>query len=110
VIAAPPIRIDHAVQGDLPTNNRLQRGFSTIRDEFGVALSITLENSKNDRLAVGASALFSFDATGSKIGLIDFDLAAEGRLRFAECRDAFSNSPDLPVDGVAVQASQESNW
>ncbi|MCA9497645.1 MAG: hypothetical protein KC588_00480 [Nitrospira sp.] len=52
VIASPPIRIDHTIPCHLPSNNRLQRGFSTIRDQFRIDLSIALENPKDARLTV----------------------------------------------------------
>jgi hypothetical protein len=107
IIAAPPIRVDHTVQGHLPTNNPLQRGFSTVRDEFGVALSLPLKQAKDDGLAIGTSSSFPFDVTSTKVGLVDFYFASERRLRFTEFVDTCSKSRDRPIDRIALQSHQE---
>ena len=109
VIASPPIRIAHTVHGNLPTNNRLQRRLSAVRDKFRVDLSIALENPKDDRLAVRPSSAFPFNAARSKGRFIDFDFATERRLGFAEFSNPLSKSPNIPIDRVAVQPSQEGN-
>ncbi len=55
VIPSPPIRVDHTVQGDLPANNRLQRGFPAVRYEFRVDVPIALEDAKANSFAIGST-------------------------------------------------------
>ena len=108
IVPAPPVRIDHAVQGDLSSNNRLQRGFSAVRDEFRVDLPIPLEDPKDNVFTIHPAATFSFDPSSPKVGFIDFHLFAERRLGFTEFRNACSNDPHIPIHRIAIQAGQES--
>jgi len=105
IIASPPIRIDHAVQGDLSPNNRLQRGLSTIWNEFRVDVPIPLEDPKDNGFAICSSSSFPLNAARSKIRFIDFDLATERRLGFAEFGNTLSKSPNISVDRVTVHPS-----
>ena len=107
VIAPPPIRIDHTIHGHLPSNNRLQRGFSAVRDQFRVDLSIALENPKDDRFAIRSSAALPFNPTRPKGRFISFDLASERRLGFTDVSNALSQSVNISIDRVAIQPSQE---
>jgi hypothetical protein len=107
ILPPPPIRIDHTVQGDLASNNRLQCGFSTVMDQFGVDLTVPLENAKDNCFPIRPSYPFSFEASCAKIGFIDFHLSAEGRLTFTKLRDVFSHSSYIPVHGIAIQSCQE---
>lgn len=109
VIAPPPIRIDHTIQCHLPSNNRLQPGFSTIRDQFRIDLSIALENPKDDRFAIGSSAALALNPTSTNVRCIDFDLATERRLGFADESNALSQSVNIAIDRVAIHPSQERN-
>jgi len=108
ILPAPPVRIDHAVQGDLPANNRLQRGFSAVRNEFRVDLLIPLEDPKDNGFPIRPAAPFSFDPSSPKVGFIDFHFSAERRLGFREFRNACSNNPHIPTHGIANQSGQES--
>ncbi len=107
IIASPSIGIDDAIQGDLPTNNRLQRGFPAIWDEFGVDLPIALENAKDNGFAVCPSSSFPFNAARPEVRFINFDLATERRLGFTDLGNTLAKSSHITVDRVAVQPSQE---
>jgi len=106
IISAPPIRVDHTVQCDLPANNRLQRGFPAVRDELGVDLPMALENAKDDRFPVRPATSFPLNATRPKVGFIHFDLATERRLRFTEFGNPLAKNSHISVDRVAIQPSQ----
>lgn len=104
MVPSPSVRIDHAVQGNLPSNNCLQGVFSAIRDEFRVDLPIPLEDSKDNGFTIRPAAPFSFDPSSPKVGFIDFHLSAERRLRFTEFRNACSNNPHIPIHRIAIQS------
>jgi hypothetical protein len=57
VVTAPAVRIDDAFEFDFATNNRLQRGFGAIRNDFGVNVTIPLKDE--------SFALASFQRPGS---------------------------------------------
>lgn len=104
---SPHFRIDGAVQANLPSNNRLQHGVSTVRDEFRVDLSISLENTKDDGFSIRPSASFSFDASCPKVEIIDFPLSAKRRLRFTEFHNRLSNNSHLPIHRLAIQPCRD---
>ena len=104
IVPAPSVRINDAIQGDLPSNAPLQRGFSAIRDEFRVDVPIALENPKDDGFSIRPAAPFAFDAPRANVGFIDFDLAAKGRLCFTKFCDAFSKTSHIPIDRIAIQS------
>ena len=109
IVPSPPIRINHAVQGNLTPNYRLQRGFPAVRNQFGIHVAIPLEKSKDDGFAVRPASAFPFNTVRSKVGFIDFHFAAERRLRFTKMRDAFPNRQQIPIHGIPIQARQKSH-
>ena len=100
--SAPPFEVNHTFQRDLAANNRLQRGVTTLWDDFGLDLTIALEDAKNDRFPIRPATSFSFNATRPKVGFINFNLAAERRLGFTEFTDTLAKSSGISIDRVAI--------
>ena len=102
VVPAPSIRVDHTVQSNPPTNNRLQRGFPAVRYKLGVDLAMALENAKDDRFAVRSTSSFPLNASCPKVGFIYFDLTRKRRLGFTEFGNPFPKSMNIAVDRMAI--------
>ena len=48
----PIIRLDFTVHGDFDMNKRLQRGFEAVGHEFGIRLTLSVENSQDKGFVV----------------------------------------------------------
>ena len=102
VVTPPAIGIDDAIQGNVTSDNRLERRLSAVWNDFCVDRSVALKNTKHSRFTVSAASSLTSDAPGTEVGLIDFDLARERRLKLAIFSNAFTDAAQIPVDGIAV--------
>ena len=102
VVTPPAIGIDDAIQGNVTSDNRLERRLSAVWNDFCVDRSVALKNTKHSRFTVSAASSLTSDAPGTEVGLIDFDLARERRLKLAIFSNAFTDTAQIPVDGIAV--------
>jgi len=102
IVAPPSIGVDDAIQGDTTSDNPLERRLSAVWNDFCVDRSIALENTKHSRFTVSAASSLTFDAPGTEVGLIDFNLTRERRLKLAIFSNAFTDAAQIPVDGIAV--------
>jgi hypothetical protein len=66
IIAAPAVRVNHTLRLDLSPDDGLQRGFGTIRDDFGIDFPVAFEDAEDNRFTIGAAPSFSFNAQCSK--------------------------------------------
>jgi len=77
MIPTPAVRINHTIETHLSSNDLLQRAFFRIRDNFCIDPAITFEQSEDDRFASGSTASLTPNTSGTKIGLIRFDLSSK---------------------------------
>jgi len=75
VVAAPAIRVDDGLQANAAADDGPKRLSRAIRDDFSVHAAAALKDAEDDRLAAGAAAGLSTDATGSEVRLVELDLA-----------------------------------
>lgn len=106
IVPAPAVGVDDAAKFHASPNDGLERIFPAIRDDLGIHMPIALEDAEHGCLAECTSAPFALDALGAEIRFIDFDLAGKGRLRLTVFGNALTDTAQIPVDGVAVQARQ----
>ena len=103
VISTPPVGVDDALQGDASPDYTLESRFRAIRDDFGVDAIMAFEQAENNGFAASAPSSHSFDAAGAEVTFVYFHFAFDWRLSFAKPGDSFTESGEIPVDGVAVE-------
>src|SRR5437016_4965454 len=50
IVAAPPVRVNDGLKGNMSANHLLQRAFAAIRDDLGIDRPITFEDAEDDGL------------------------------------------------------------
>jgi hypothetical protein len=98
IIASPAIGMDHRIRFDMTANDRLQRGFGTIRHDFGVDLAMAFEQAEHDRFAISATAPLTANPACAEIRFIDFHGSQQRRLHFASLSDPATNLEEDCVD------------
>lgn len=106
MVSSPSVRTGHALQGDLPSNNRLQDGFPAVREKFHPDLPLPFEDSKDRNFTTHLSSRFCFDNSILSLGVVDLCLSAQGRLCFQQLRNTFSNNPHKSLQRNAIQLRQ----
>jgi hypothetical protein len=84
----------------------LQRGFNAIRDDLGVDIAASLENTKHGSFFVSSLATFSFDPSWAEVELIDFDFSLHRRLVFTEFGDPMPYKCEVPIYRISIQVGQ----
>ncbi|GJL68414.1 MAG: hypothetical protein NPIRA06_10490 [Nitrospirales bacterium] len=106
MVPSPSVRTGHAVQGGIPSNNRLQDGFPAVREKFHPDLPLPFEDPKDRNFTIHLSFLFSFETSVLSLGVMDFYLYAQRRMRFQQLRNTFSNNPHISIRRNAIQFGQ----
>lgn len=106
VIATPAVGMDYAVGIHPSPDNALQRGFSAVRDDFGVDFAAAFEDPKYRSFLVSTAAASALDAFSAEVGLVNLDLSFEGRLGLTELGDPRPDKGQIPVDSIAVEVRQ----
>ena len=109
IVTTPPIRINDTIEGDSSPDNRLQRGFGAVWNDFRINFSVVFEDAENNGFTGSPSALFSFNPPGTEKAFIDFDFSRKRRLRFAKFSDAFTDRSKIMIDRIAVKSNKLSN-
>jgi len=102
IIPSPAVRMNDAVRVDSSVNNSLQRGFSAIRNNLDVNLSVPFKNTKNGSFFVSATAPFTFNSFAAEIGFIYFDLFLNWRLLLTKFGDTFSNKEQITINCISI--------
>src|ERR1035438_10304379 len=105
-VTLPAIRINHAAQGHLALQNGRQHRPGTVRDDLRANLSLPLEQAEDGHFLKSSPSPFPPDPSSAEITFVNLNLAAQGRLGFAEHGDALPEMAQVKVDRVAVQPGQ----
>lgn len=97
VVAGQAVGQDGAVQGDMPTYDRLQGDGAAVGNDLGIDAPLTLEHAEDDGFLVGAAAALAAHAPWPEEGFIHFDFAGERRAPLAFLDHA---SADAEEDGI----------
>lgn len=98
--------MDHAFQGDTSSNYPLDRGFRAIWDNFRVHMTIAFEQAKHNRFASCATASDASDTASAEVTFVYFNFAFHRTFRFAESRNSFSQSGEIPVYSIAIKVGK----
>ena len=110
VIAAKAIGVDCAGEIDFAEQNGFQRCFGTVFDHLRVDPPLPFEDAKHGRFAKRGATAFSGDARGTKIALVDFDLALEGAFINAKLDHPLPERREQTQHRLAVQTDQTGSW
>lgn len=109
VVAFEAIGVDHAVQGDFASDNRLQRRFGAVWNDLGINSTMPFNETKHDGFSIGTSTTFTFDPACTKEGFVHFDLAGHGGFEFAMLGNTLANRFEIAVHSVPVKATELGN-
>ena len=74
--------MDDGADVHLAPDNRLQRGFGAIGDDFSVDFALAFEDSEDNRLARSAAPTLAPDAVRTEIAFVDLDRPGQRRIGF----------------------------
>lgn len=102
VVTGEAISIDNAIGSNHLMDNGQECHFASIRDNFGVHLTASLENTKDGHLARSPSSPFAF-SMAPKVTLIDFDFACDWRTAFQvlgndKAKTMIKGTSGIPID------------
>ena len=86
------------------SNNRLQRGSSAIRNDFGEGFPVGFKDTKNNCFAESPTAAFSFYASGAKVAFITFSLSIKRRLPLTIFGNSLPDFSEVSVNRIPIQA------
>jgi hypothetical protein len=109
IVSSPAIGMDDTLNAHSPSDNPLQRGSSTIGNDFRINFSVPPEDPKNDSFADCSPATLAFDPTSAEVTFIDFNLARKRGLLFTEMGNPFSDLCEISVNCVPVQTGYFGN-
>ncbi len=66
IVAAPTVRMNHRIQGNLAANNVLQRFSSRVRDNFGKNRAVSFVYSKDDSFISGSATALAANPSRAK--------------------------------------------
>ena len=87
IIATPTVRVDHRIGCYMPPYYRLQCGFGTVGYDLGIDSTVSFQQSKYNRLAIGATATLTSDTARTKVRFVNFNCTLERRLLFTRSSD-----------------------
>src|SRR5205085_5396274 len=79
VVGLQPVRMDGGLKLDPAADNRLKAVPFTVGDNLRVNAAVALVDAEDDGLAPRPAAALATHPASTELGLIEFDLAAEGR-------------------------------
>ena len=97
IIATPTVRVDHRIGCYMPPYYRLQCGFGTVWYDLGIDSAVSFQQSKYNRLAIGATTTLTSDTARAKVRFINFNRTLERRLLFTRSSDLRSQ---FQVDAI----------
>ena len=106
VIAAPAVRVNHAGNVGLASDDGLKDNLGGIGDNFGINVLAAFEQTKYDRLLTCATAAKSANTARSKVRLIGFELTAQGRDLLAVVGKPAANAQVNAVDRAKRHAAE----
>jgi uncharacterized iron-regulated protein len=71
--------------------------------------SITSEDTEHDCFTESTTASFSFDAASVEVAFVNFNFSRKRRSAPKESGNSFSDSCEMPVDGIPVESGILSN-
>ena len=104
VVAHPAVGVDHGFQIGMAANHRSQRGFCNIRDDLGIDLAITFEQTEDDGLGSGASPALAANTPRPEVRFIRFEIALQGRNPRAFFGQALTQTEEDRVDAANRKA------
>ncbi len=81
VIATPAVTMDNGFRRDPTANNGLQSCLFAVRDDLRIDLAITLQDTKNNRLATRSATALTTHTTSTKVRLANFYFTDRERRR-----------------------------
>ena len=97
VVTKPAIRMDNRSRVDVASDNPLQCGLGAVRHDFCVDHTLALEQTKDNRLAVGTTPTSTSNTVGTEVGLIHFNRTVQRRSLFTGFSQSLAN---LQVDRI----------
>ncbi len=110
IIGMESVAVDDAVQGYLPSYNGLERFPGAIRNDLGKDFSMPFQDSENRRFTSSSTTSLSPYSPGSKVRLVNLDLARKGRLTFALLSHSLSKGLQNPVHTVPAHTGKLCNF
>jgi hypothetical protein len=102
VVISPTLGIEDAVHGNATADKGLERGYTGVRDDFCIDITIAFENARSSRFTESATPPNAFYALGAEIRFIHFNYAREWRLPFEIFSNAFPETTQIPVYDIEV--------
>jgi hypothetical protein len=90
IVPSPIIGMNDTIRVYFASNNALKCLCGTIRNDFCVHFSTSLENSENRSLSTSATTPFSFYPSGSEVRFIDFNNSGKRRGFITKINNSFS--------------------
>ena len=109
IVPSPAIRMNDAFEIYTTSNNRLQRGSSAIRNNFGEDFPVAFKDTKNNCFAEGSTATFSLYASGAKVAFINFNLSVKRRLPLTIFGNLLPNFSEVSVNSISIQVGDLCN-
>ena len=106
VIAAPAVRVNHAGNIGLASDDGLKDDLGGIRNDFRINVLAAFEQTKDHRLLTRATAAKSANPARSKVGLIGFELTAQRRDLLAVVGKPTANAQINGVDRAKRHAAE----
>ncbi len=106
VVATPAITMDNCLRSNATANNGLKCRFRAIRHDLRIDFAITLQNSKDRRLAAGSATALTSDTSRAEVAFINFDLARKWRCALTFLSNALTNLEKDRGDSFTSDASQ----
>lgn len=106
VVRTKAVSMNRRRQLDIAADNRLQTGFLAVRHDLGIDPTVPFVDAEDDGLATRPALTLAADSARAEVGLVEFDLAAEGRLPLAVRGDGLPGQRQVAVERVAVQLRQ----
>ena len=104
VVAAPAVAVNHSFRRNAAPNNGLKCDLLAVGHDLGVDRTVAPEDAEDNGLTARSTATFAAHAASAKVGLINFDLAGEGRLTLTFFGDAATDFEKDRVNALARQA------
>ena len=104
IIASPGIRMNHTIRVHFASNDALKRLFSAIRNDFSIYFTTSLKDTKYRCFPACTTPSFPFNAFGSKVRFINFNISGKGRVLITKNYDTFSKKLNMPVYCVSVES------
>ena len=109
IVPSPAIRMNDAFGIYTTPNNRLQRGSSAIRNNFGEDFPVAFKDTKNNCFAESPTPTFSLNASGAKVAFINFNLSRKRRFPLTIFGNSPPNCREVSVNSISIQVGDFCN-